>query len=55
MVRAHGRGRKQGGVLSLTLRPVVLTVKSFFYIGVNFARVIGGLWEDAARRRAGSA
>jgi hypothetical protein len=40
MARAHGRGRQQGGVLSLTLRPVILTVKSFL-IGVNVARVIG--------------
>jgi hypothetical protein len=30
MASGRGRGRQQGGVLSLTLRPVVLTVKSFF-------------------------
>ena len=43
----------QVGVLSWTLRPVILTVKSIFDRG-QLPRIVGALREDAASRRSGS-
>ena len=47
------RPPQQDGVLSWTLRPVILTVKSIFDRG-QLPRIVGALREDAASRRSGS-